>query len=157
MAATSLLRVASRAVIDWPVAVGTLVLLNWPTGFVGHMVKAPVEAQRAAYGAEAGVFGVIAGFAVTAAFAFAAIDNSLVRELRRAHGDALNATLVGAIASLVLTALAAVVAVFLAPQAAAGWLASVAALLGLIKLVRVSALAWTILEAGNEKARTTPI
>jgi hypothetical protein len=156
MAVNQTLRVLSRAAIDFPLSAAIVFVLEKSTGLVQHLSAAPTDAQRAAFGAEAGVFGIIAGFAAAAIFAFAATDNALATKLRKKHGDAINRTLVGAFLTVVTTALASAAAVLLAPQQVASWLAMIGAILGMTKLLRVAALAWVVLETGNEEARLRP-
>lgn len=139
--------------LDWLVALIVVVLCATATPLLDHLSGAPTDAQRAAFGAEAGVFGIISGFSAAAIFGFASTDNRLARQLRRRHGHAINQTLIGSFLAVTLAAIVSAAAVLAAPSPPAGWLSLGAGLLGILKLLRIAVLAWAILETANEEAR----
>lgn len=142
--------------VDWPIVAIVTVIAEWPFGLWSRLADAPPAAQRAAFGTEASLFGIIAGFTVTSMFAFASSDNYLTRRLRRYRGALINRTLVGSFTALVLSALATAAAVLSAPGLMASWLAGTACILAVAKLARVSFVAWGTLATAVEVARIEP-
>lgn len=152
-----MLRLLDHPSIDWPVPVLVTVLAWQPTGLLDRLAKVPAEAQRTTFGASATVMSILAGFTVSVMFYFASNDNPTLEQFRDEHGPLLNRSLVGAFISLVFSVMLVIAAILAVPGIIASVFFCGSAALALVKMLRISFLAWGMLQARYRDTRRRPV